>query len=974
MRTQGLRNLLRALLAVSASFLPAFAQAPSPAVIQTLNPQSVQADRIPASADLASRVRLSGHVPAWTARETDLGPVPAGTQLHLIFSLSRSAQRQAAFDQLLADQQNPSSPRYHQWLTPQQVGTQYGPTQNDLAAITSWLSSQGFHVDSIEPSGLFIHASAPTAVASAALQVSLHNYTHLSRTLQEPTSEPSLPAGLTQVVSFIAGLGEVDYRTHLRQSAPLLNTQTNLRNTHPDLGSATPAASAPSAPLPDFDLGNNNFVVAPADFAVIYDLNSAYNAGITGSSERVAIIGGSRLLASDLSYFQSISGIPSSQPNYIVPSCNGCSDPGITKDDNEAEGTLDFDRVSATATGASVDQIISFNWLNGTVTAELILYAINTVNDPILTMSFGACEAEQTSSYLAYENSVFSQAASQGISVFASSGDAGVDGCEGAGATPAVTQTASISDICGSPYVTCVGGTEFNDASNYAAYWSAANNRSNAESALSYIPEGAWNEPTATNSSNQTVYEVASTGGGFSTVQAKPYWQVGTGVPADGARDVPDVSFSGAGHDGYFGCFSTGGGSCIPNAQGQYYLSVFSGTSATAPAMAAVAAMLDQKLGARQGNLNPILYKVAASTSTAFHDATPASSGVASCSTAIPSMCNNSDAAPSSLTGGLAGYALTTGYDLATGLGSLDVSAFLTAASAVPTLAATTSTLTAAPTTITSGQSAVFTSVISSGTAGTPTGTVQFSINGSPYGTSVTLAGGQAASPAILFTTPGTFTITAGYSGDSIYAASTRTISFLVTGTSPTPTYSLTAAAPSLTLASGSSARGTDVITAATTSGFTGAISFTCSVALTSGAAAAVAPTCSLSPASATITSPATSVSTTAIIATVAPHALASRSSDLRLLERVGTLSFAGLLLFTLPLTRRRSRWTVFAAAILLSGALAGLSGCGSSSSSTGGGGTTLTGGTTTGAYTVTVTGSNTSGNPASTTFALTVN
>ena len=225
--------------------------------------------------------------------------------------------------------------------------------------------------------------------------------------------------------------------------------------------------------------------------------------------------------------------------------------------------------------------------------------------------------------------------------------------------------TLSINYICSSTYATCVGGTEFNDTASPTTYWASTNNSSTGESALSYIPEGGWNEPTTTTG---TGFETSASGGGVSAFITKPSWQSGTGVPADGFRDVPDVSFSASGHDGYLSCLAVAGGNCNAGS-----IEVFAGTSAAAPSMASIAALLNTKAGKAEGNINALLYKVAASTSSAIHDVTVASSGVTGCTTATPSMCNNSTPATNSLTGGVAGYLVTTGYDQVTGLGSLDV-------------------------------------------------------------------------------------------------------------------------------------------------------------------------------------------------------------------------------------------------------------------------------------------------------------
>ena len=226
-----------------------------------------------------------------------------------------------------------------------------------------------------------------------------------------------------------------------------------------------------------------------------------------------------------------------------------------------------------------------------------------------------------------------------------------------------------------------MGGTQFADTANPSAYWRAANS-AGFVSATGYIPEGAWNEPLKSDGSTY----IASTGGGVSVYVPTPSWQVGAGVPGRQGRYTPDISFSASGHDAYARCFAASGGSCVTDpSTGQFHFSASGGTSASAPDMAGIAAMLNQKMGSSQGNLNPGLYALfSGGTTGIFHDVTVATSGVDSCDPGTPSMCNNSTPSSMALTGGLAGYTVGPGYDLATGLGSLDVFNFLSHWASVP--------------------------------------------------------------------------------------------------------------------------------------------------------------------------------------------------------------------------------------------------------------------------------------------------
>jgi pseudomonalisin len=635
-------------------------------VIGVLQPVK-QSNRISANASYGLLVPIQQKLPAWAKapNQTAEQPVDLAKLLGVSVLLSRDAAAESAFSQLVANQQNPMSPLYHHWLTPQQVGKLYGPTATDLAAVTSWLASQGLTVESTSPNGLIIRASGSMASVGGAFHTNFGMFADKGRQRLSAISAPSIPAALAPVIRSVHGLTQTQYEPHSRFSVHTART----------LGVR-----------PLVDLGGGSYAVLPNDFSVIYDIASIYAAGDQGATigskpQHVAIIGKSRIVASDIANFEALAGLPSNQPNVVLAG----KDPGVATGSSvgyASEATLDVDRVIGTAPGAQADLVISADTSTDDGVDIGIAYNIETLRDPIMTISFGSCEAQNGSAEADYLNSEFQTAASEGISTFVSADDSGVAGCDTpfAAVTSAETpQVASINVLCSSGYVTCVGGTQFSDQVNPSLYWASGNTNPGDESALSYIPEGAWNESSTVNGNGATVYQVAGGGGGVSAYIAKPSWQSGLGVPADGFRDVPDVSFTAADHDGYLGCFAAGGGSCVSSSGGTQ-ITVFSGTSAAAPGMAGIAALLNTKSGAAQGNLNPMLYRLAASTPAAFHDVTVASSGVSDCTAAIPSICNNSTPGQSSLTGGLAGYLVGTGYDLATGLGSLDVAHFIGAA------------------------------------------------------------------------------------------------------------------------------------------------------------------------------------------------------------------------------------------------------------------------------------------------------
>ena len=749
----------------------------APAIAQTTALPPAMAT-VSIKADLRLTTRLSGHVPVWAKASRDAGPVADSSLFKLDLLLKRPAAQQAAFDHLVAAQQDPRSGLFHAWLTPAQIGALYGPAQSDLDMLTAWLAAQGLHVDEVSPSRIFVRISAPAGSVARAFSTSVHLFTLSDgQQLRSATSEPAVPTAFTGLISAIAGLSDTpDLPTS--HMGPVVSEST---------GQAAPDAKPMDPAKPEYTSSSTgNHYITPGDFAILYDVPT--QTAINGSGQKVAIIGRSRVNSADITNYQAAVGLAAKLPNTIIPPLG--ADPGQSGTGDQGEATLDVQRVLGTAPGAQADLVVSTNAAGGLRTA--IQYNVQTLLDPVMTISFGACEVNAGYANVELYTNLFAQAAAEGISVFVSAGDSAAAGCDPDFTTPPASQVASINYICSSGFATCVGGTEFNDSANPAQYWSSSNS-STRVSALANIPEGAWNEPMSTGAT--PVLQVAGGGGGVSLYTPKPSFQAGPGVPGDGFRDVPDVSFSSAGHDSYFGCYTASGATCTVS-NGLFYYAGFYGTSAAAPSMAAITALLNQSSGSAQGNLNPLLYRLGASPANgAFHDATVASSGVTNCSVSVPSLCNNSTAGPTGLSGGQPGFLLTAGYDLATGLGSLDVSKFLAAASAAG--APTTATLTGSSGNIPSGQSLSFAVAVNpvTASAATPTGTIQLFANGNAFGAPLALAGGKV-SVTLPDTLPvGSTLMTAAYSGDGTFApaSSGGLVLVIVAGTaSATPTLTTT--------------------------------------------------------------------------------------------------------------------------------------------------------------------------------------
>ena len=559
-------------------------------------------DRITSFIDDDQRVTLRGNVHPLAQAQYDAGAVaPDFPMEHMLLTLLPDSTQQDVLNQLVDAQHNPESPYYHQWLTPEQYGERFGVSDADTAQIVSWLQEHGMQVEEVTAGRRSIIFSGTAAQVQTAFHTAIHTYKIGDEVHHANVNDPEIPAALVQVVGGVVSL-------HDFHSEPMHGLVRK--------------------PSPDFSSGGA-YYLAPADFATIYDLNPLYQQSITGSGQSVAIVARSNINIADARQFRTFFGLPANDPQIIV---NG-TDPGIWSANEETEADLDVEWSGAVARSATIKFVVSKSTNSSDGVDLSAQYIVNHNLAPVMSTSFGLCEASLGSSGNSFLNSLWQQAAAEGITVFVSSGDSGAAGCDSASALTA-THGRAVNGLCSTPYSVCVGGTEFNDLANPTLYWSPSNSSGTQASALSYIPEIVWN-------ASGPDYGLWASGGGASAVYAKPSWQAGTGVPADGKRDVPDVALSSAGHDGY-----------LIYQNGELY--VVGGTSAASPSFAGVMALVVQNTAARQGNASVAFYSLAskqrAGGASVFHDTTIGNNSVP----------------------GQAGFNATVGYDQATGLGSIN--------------------------------------------------------------------------------------------------------------------------------------------------------------------------------------------------------------------------------------------------------------------------------------------------------------
>ena len=555
-------------------------------------------DRLIEEITESDTVVLPGNVHPALAGAVGAALVDANFKMeHMILLLAPNQAQQEALDELVAQQHDPRSSQYRQYLTPQQYAARFGVSQKDIDKITGWLRQHGFQVEEVTANHLSIVFSGDAYAVQDAFKTEVKLYSINGEVHHANASDPQIPAVLAGVVKGVVKLHDF----HARSFSQGLRFSGDAGQTPATASSATHS-------------------LAPADWAMIYDVRPLYTGSLNGNGQSIAVVGRSNVKISDIQSFRSQAGLPANNPTVLI--AQG-ADPGFTNNSDSTEATLDVEWAGAIAPQAQVKLVIAASTATADGMALAASYAVNHNVAPILSVSFSACEAEM-GTQTAFYNALWQQAAAQGMSVFVSAGDSGVAGCESSGASSG-TQKA-INGICSSPYATCVGGTEFKEGSNPGQYWLAGSNPA-LGTAQSYIPEAVWNESGSNGGSG-----LAGGGGGASTQWPKPSWQMGSGVPADGRRDVPDVAVSAASHDGY-SIFYKGSSATM------------GGTSAAAPALASLFAIVNQKYNGAQGNVNPVLYLLALKQSqngaAVFHD-------IVAGNNSVP---------------GVAGYAAGVGYD-----------------------------------------------------------------------------------------------------------------------------------------------------------------------------------------------------------------------------------------------------------------------------------------------------------------------
>jgi uncharacterized protein (TIGR03437 family) len=667
---------------------------------------SAAADRITRPIDSGRTTALSRPKHPLATAAADRGAVAPDMALEGVTILFQPGP---GLETLLAAQQRPGSPDYRRWLTAEQFGDRFGLSAADLKKVTVWLESYGLHIDRTARGRHWITFSGSASAVGRAFGTTFHQFEVEGALHYATIAAPRIPEALEGVVAGFIGLDDL------------------------------PIGPPRPVPIPLANIQGGTHAMSPDDFATIYNVTPLYNSGVTGSGQRIAVVGQSSFDVNDIRLFRRTFGLTPSDPVNVLVG----KEPGVTP--AAMETVLDIEAAGGVARNAQIVYVYASSF----VTA--LAYAADNNVAPVISVSFNGCEAYLDTSFRA----VVQQANAQGITVVAGSGDWGAATCDQISSTPQASRGLTVGIPASFPEVTAIGGTQFNEGSG--RYWNTTQTI-NLSSAISYIPETVWNDTGLV-----TSLKIAS-GGGPSAIYAKPYWQSAPGVPDDGARDIPDISLAASYvHDGYLIVY-----------QGTLYSA--GGTSAGTPAFAGVVALLSQALLGKGtisqpglGNLNPTLYRLARNTPSIFHD-------IVAGNNSVPCV----QGSPGCVEGQL-GFSAGPGYDLATGIGTIDVQRLI---GAWDLGFASKTTVSADPSPAGLADKVTLTASVTGSAGSAPGGTVTFLVPTSGdnvIGATALLKTGDGSATAAITVdasavigSPGG--VAALYDGDGVYAASSGTV------------------------------------------------------------------------------------------------------------------------------------------------------------------------------------------------------
>jgi subtilase family serine protease len=637
---------------------------------QTAN---VRSTRVTQAVDENNLITLHGNTHPMAQSKYDQGPAPDALPMdRMLMVLQRSSDQQMALKAFMDEQHAKSSPNFHQWLTPEQFGQQFGVSDADIQTVTGWLQTHGFQVNNVATGKMLIEFSGTAGQIKEAFHTQIHKYLVNGEAHWANASDPQIPAALAPVIKGVNTMHNFKKKPMIHAGKPL-----HLQDYS---GKGTPQFTVSNCNInPNFSnpiFNNTCFGLSPADFATIYNIPSTFHgSNLNGTGQTVAVIGDSDIctgaplpagcVADDVVAFRTLFGLSGNNTQIYVDGV----DPGLNGD--ELEGILDVEWVGAIAPSAKVLFVIAGDTESS---AGIDLAAQRVVDNNlagVMTESFGECEQALSNSENSFYATLWEQAAAQGITVILATGDSGSAGCDSSNSESDAVNGAAVSGFASTPYAVAVGGTDFDySATGYpSTYWNASS--SSNSSAKSYIPETSWDDscgqsqPTLSPAINsncvnltalQKTYLLNISGGGGGQSDCAfvsggecfgyitPPWQVGVGVPTGGFRYIPDLSLFAAVGDvsnSFYVVCESDQVAPSPSCTGSNFSFLpVGGTSASAQAFGGIMALVNQAMAEtgnspRQGNANYALYPLFAAQTNAnlncnsslFTPGTPLSTG-----------------------------------------------------------------------------------------------------------------------------------------------------------------------------------------------------------------------------------------------------------------------------------------------------------------------------------------------------------
>jgi hypothetical protein len=517
------------------------------------------------------RVRFARLAPRIPAGATEVGPVAANRPLGITVILQPTNTDE--LDRLLRDQYDPASPRYGQWLPTGEFNRRFGPRPSDVRAVTDWLHGQG--LTDTRVTNLAVEATGRAEVVERALGVEFSAYNLAGGTTgYVPSAAPLVPRAVAESVSTIVGVSDT-----LRFEPSIDRTPGRALDAGPVPHAAAarePRALPAACPQARAYAGN---VYWTADqVGRFYQVDKLFAAGLTGKGKTIALLELGRSRASDVNAYLKCFGLTNT---VKVKRINGGAGPDLN---GSLEANIDIQEAATQAPGAT---IISYEAPN---TTQGELNAYNRIVDDnvaqVVSTSWGKCEAlleaePNGSLFIDALHTLFKQAAAQGQTVFAASGDTGSVDCYDGTTTPP-SDTLQVDNPADDPFVTGVGGTALQRPGL----------------------EPVWNDCEGLTGRSCAASGQKAGGGGQSQHFSRPKWQpVAKNATCTTCRQVPDISANaGVGEVFYDSAFAT-----PPNAW-----TAVGGTSIAAPMMAGIVADIAQSCrGGRVGHLAPKLNALA---------------------------------------------------------------------------------------------------------------------------------------------------------------------------------------------------------------------------------------------------------------------------------------------------------------------------------------------------------------------------